>query len=513
MFTNCLSHATVSSHTFFILFSIAAITDSFSQYRDVPLNSSITSVQPMTGIVLWTDNHKNKKDAISLEYSYMLYNSVVKEKGVYDWSSVDALLEKVASRRHQAILRFRFVYPGYKTSVPDYIKSLDDYNETEGESEGETTWFPDWTHKELHGFTLEFYSELAERYDKDPRIAFIQTGFGLWAEYHIYDGPFILGKTFPSKEFQAAFFKHLDTVFVTTPWNISIDAADEKYSPFKQQSDLKSISFGLFDDSFMCEDHSEYNSRCWNFFGPKRYLYSPAGGEFSYYTDYDQKHVLDPQGIHGVSWENACKTFHISYMIGNDQVDYQTMDRIKEAGMAAGYKFRITRFLLSDDSALIEVKNTGVAPIYYDAYVAVGGIRARESLKLLEPDSSIICNFAINKNSLNLTIECDHLVPGQQIEYEANLKETSTVRNTITQKSQKFPSSGRLSLFLPDGRLVYSRNIRSLNKEIFSILRQIHSETLAEGILFYRFESRDQYHHGRVLLTLDNLKNRLSYAY
>ena len=170
MFTNCLSHATVSSHTFFILFSIAAITDSFSQYRDVPLNSSITSVQPMTGIVLWTDNHKNKKDAISLEYSYMLYNSVVKEKGVYDWSSVDALLEKVASRRHQAILRFRFVYPGYKTSVPDYIKSLDDYNETEGESEGETTWFPDWTHKELHGFTLEFYSELAERYDKDPRI-------------------------------------------------------------------------------------------------------------------------------------------------------------------------------------------------------------------------------------------------------------------------------------------------------------------------------------------------------
>ena len=95
MFTNCLSHATVSSHTFFILFSIAAITDSFSQYRDVPLNSSITSVQPMTGIVLWTDNHKNKKDAISLEYSYMLYNSVVKEKGVYDWSSVDALLRKL----------------------------------------------------------------------------------------------------------------------------------------------------------------------------------------------------------------------------------------------------------------------------------------------------------------------------------------------------------------------------------------------------------------------------------
>lgn len=509
MFTSYLSRTTVSGIILFVLFSVTAASDLPSQYRNIPLNSSITSVQPMTGIVLWTDNHKNKTDAISLEYSYMLYNSVVKENGVYDWSSLDVLLEKVASRTHQAVLRFRFVYPGYKTSVPDYIKSLDDYNETEGESEGKATWFPDWTHEELQSFTLEFYAELAKRYDKDPRIAFIQTGFGLWAEYHIYDGPFTLGKTFPSKQFQAEFFRHLDTVFVSTPWSISIDAADEEYSPFKQQSDLKSIRFGLFDDSFMCESHSGYNSRCWNFFDSKRYLQSPAGGEFSYYTDYDQKHVLDPQGIHGVSWEDACKAFHISYMIGNDQVDYQTTDRIKEAGMIAGYKFRINRFLISDDSALVEVQNIGVAPIYYDAYVVVGGIRAHESLKLLEPDSSMLCNFAINQGSLDLTIECDHLVPGQQIEYEADLKGTSIIRNIIfTQKVQKFTFSGKLSLFLPDGRVVYSRNVRSRKNEIFSILHQIRRETLAEGIMFYRFESSDYCHHGRVLLTENNLRGR-----
>lgn len=511
MLTNHCLRCMLYGLILFTLFSFSAALDSFSGYRNVPLKSSITSVQPMTGIVLWTSNPKNKTDAISLEYSYMLYNDIVKEKGIYNWSSLDALLEKVASRRHQAILRFRFVYPGYTTSVPDYIKSLDDYNETEGKSEGEKTWFPDWTHKELQRFTLEFYAELAKRYDNDPRIAFIQTGFGLWAEYHIYDGPFTLGKTFPSKQFQADFFKHLDTVFITTPWSISIDAADEKYSPFKQQSDLKSISFGLFDDSFMCEDHGEYNSRCWNFFDPKRYLRSPAGGEFSYYTDYDQLHVLDPKGIHGVSWEVACKAFHISYMIGNDQVDYQTMDRIKEAGMVAGYKFRITRFLLSKDSALVEVQNTGVAPIYYDAYVAVGGVRARESLKLLEPDSTLTCAIAISQGDQPLTIECDHLVPGQQIEFEANLEETSTERKTIfSQKFQKlnYKGPGKISFFLPDGRIVYSREIRSYNKEISSILHQIRRETLAEGIIFYRFESRYHYHHGQMPLTGNNFTSR-----
>lgn len=60
-----------------------------SLYRNIPLKRDITSVQPMTGIVLWTDNEANRTDAIQLEYSYMLYNSVVSQQGVYDWTVVD----------------------------------------------------------------------------------------------------------------------------------------------------------------------------------------------------------------------------------------------------------------------------------------------------------------------------------------------------------------------------------------------------------------------------------------
>ena len=94
-------------------------------------------------------------------------------------SSLRRLLDEVAGRGHQAMLRFRFVYPGYETSVPDYIKGLGDYSETQGQSEGRTTWFPDWAHPELQRFALEFYTELAAQYDTDARLAFIQTGFGL----------------------------------------------------------------------------------------------------------------------------------------------------------------------------------------------------------------------------------------------------------------------------------------------------------------------------------------------
>ena len=195
-------------------FSVAA--DAQESFHPVSLKSRITHVQPMTGIVLWSTSEHNRTDAVQLEYSYMKYNEVVKRKGVYDWQVMDRLLHDVAGRGHQAIVRFYFVYPGKEATVPDYIKALPGYEQIHGKSERRETGFADWSHPELKRFTLEFYENLAARYDRDPRLAFVETGFGLWAEYHIYDGPMQLGKTFPDKSFQAEFARHLARVFKAT---------------------------------------------------------------------------------------------------------------------------------------------------------------------------------------------------------------------------------------------------------------------------------------------------------
>ncbi|MCF7825210.1 MAG: DUF4832 domain-containing protein [Candidatus Marinimicrobia bacterium] len=390
---------------------------------NIPLLDSIENVQPMTGIVYWTTCSHSNSEAISLEFSYMLFNAIVQDSGVYDWGPVEAKLNAVASRGHQAIFRFRFVYPGYQTSVPDYIKSIDDYTETAGLSEGRTTHFPDWSHPELKRFTLEFQERFAQEYDNDPRLAFVQVGFGLWAEYHIYDGPFTLGGTFPSKAFQAEFFHQMDAVWEHVPWSISIDAADPTYSPFSQQTELLDIPFGVFDDSFMHENHASWNLGNWNFFDRERYRYSPAGGEFSYYTSYDQQNVLNPvTGAHGTSYEQWAQDFHISYMFGNDQPGYQTESRIKEASKASGYHFKITAFSANPDSSKLSITNVGVAPIYYDAYPTVNGVRADESLKYLTAGDTLDLEILSGGTAPVLTIECDKLVPGQVIEYEAHLE-------------------------------------------------------------------------------------------
>ena len=490
-----------------LLLSKAEAQSVQDDFIDIQIDTLITQVQPMTGIVFWQgDFTEVGAEAISMEFSYMLYNDVVDENGAYNWEVVDTKLADIASRKHQAIFRFRYVYPGYETAVPDYIKAKEDYKETEGISEGKTTWFPDWRFAELQRFTLEFYTKFAERYDNDPRLAFIQVGFGLWAEYHIYDGPFELGVTFPSKAFQEDFFRHLDTTFLLTPFSCSIDAADDTYSPFKEKPELLNLHFGNFDDSFMHDgfgEPGEYNTEGWNFFGRERFNKSPAGGEFSYYSDYDQEHVLDwPDGPYGKPWEFFAKDFHMTYIIGNDQPNYQTTARIKQASMASGYQFKIVSFKSKPDSSVVVVKNVGVAPIYYDAFVSVNGVRSPKSLKLMAPGESLECALAAGGDKPLLSIESDRLVPGQSIGYlgTENFSATdeqpaqrdafkvfpSVLRqgeNINIQKQTPGPDPAKLELFSLNGKLVYQ--VDSLQNTL-----SISTGSFRTGIYFVRISGK-----------------------
>jgi hypothetical protein len=387
--------------------------------RPLPLESKVAHVQPMTGIVLWSDSEHGRTDAIQLEFSYMKYGDVVARAGEYDWSAVERVLNAVAGRGHQAILRFYDTYVGKKTAVPDYIKKLPDYQETTAPSEKKPTDFPDWSHAELQRFILEFYTRFSQKYDRDPRLAFVETGFGLWSEYHIYDGPMKLGKTFPGKDYQEKFLKHLAEAFTQTPWMISVDAAGD-HAPLTGRKDLLALPFGNFDDSFLCKPHAKENEPNWKVFGRDRYLRAPAGGELSYYSDQDQKQALAPGGPHGVPFETAARDFHITFMIGSDQPNFQKTDRIRAAGMACGYRFTITEFRSGNGRSTVTISNSGIAPLYHDAYVAVKGVRSKASLKGLAPGQSRTDEIAAAGESV--TIESDRLVPGQRIEFDADLR-------------------------------------------------------------------------------------------
>jgi hypothetical protein len=230
-----------------------------------------------------------------------------------------------------------------------------------------------------------------------------------------------MGKTFPDKSFQAAFARQLDRVFRKTPWMISVDAADDEYAPFPDNDELMKLSFGVFDDSFLCQQHAKVNEPRWNIMGRDRWKRAPAGGEISYYTTHDQKEALSVDGPHRIPFENAAAAFHITFMIANDQPKYRPMDRLRSAGLACGYRFQIAGFEASNTRSRVTVTNRGVAPIYHDAYLAVNGVRSDRSLKGLLPGESRTDEIASGGASPKLTIACDRLVPGQSIEYDADL--------------------------------------------------------------------------------------------
>ena len=407
-------------------------------YAPVSISAKVDAVQPGTGLVLWSENASERNAAygksISLEYAYCLPCQVVKGKVdgkiQYDWRLFNQWLSDVASRKHQAVVRFRYEYPGERsvdgkpgtTAVPDYIKVLPDYHETYFENEDGPTWYADWTSAELQWFTKQFYADFNAAYRDDPRIAFVEVGFGHWSEYHIFGTPLQPGVNFPSDAYQKEFLTYLAGA-LDIPWLISIDAAES--SPVVGDASLMALTFGLFDDSFMHKDHEgDYNENCWNAIGKgTRWQKGACGGEISYYTSADQKNFLNPAGMYGVTWEQASAKYHISFMIANDAPSgqYGTAARFKEASMACGYHFALTGLYANAEKTAAYITNTGIAPIYRDAYLAVAGTRSETSLKGLLPGDTLLVFIPKPTTGTDLTIESDHILPTQKIQFDADI--------------------------------------------------------------------------------------------
>lgn len=419
-------------------------------WEKVVLQSSVTHVQPMTGLVLWPHEARRLNEtygkAIQLEFSYCLPSKVVRgcnEDGSieYDWRWFDAILDDVASRGHQLIARFRYEYPGNRdvdgktrgmTAVPQYIKDMEDYEETYNDVPGDgPTFYADWSNQELMRFTKQFYTDFATRYADDPRLAFVEVGFGHWSEYHIYGTDLRLGKNFPSKAFQREFFLHLKEVMGRIPYVVGIDAADSHYSPFVNDDALMALKFGSFDDSFMHERHEGgYNEKNWIAIGKgTRWQTGVCGGEVSYYKDTDQKGFLNPTGMYGHTWEEQAGKYHISFMIANDapRGPYGTAKRFREAGMHAGYRFCVTHCETNGKATRITVCNKGIAPLYRDAYFAIGHVRSDISLKGLLPGEEVVLTIPAplsrDKKGNAITppsIVSASILPSQEIQYECS---------------------------------------------------------------------------------------------
>lgn len=374
---------------------------------------------PLKGLVLWPGAARVNpalSREISLEFAYVRPSDLVPALApggspLFDWPPLDRLLDDIASRGHQAILRVRYEYPGEPlggvsgaTAVPACVKALPGYRETfapDPNGDG-PTWYADWSHPALRAFTLAFFAALADRYDADPRLAFLEAGFGHWSEWHVCGTRLRPGVNFPSAAFQEEFLRLAAGRFRQTPWLVSIDAADRANSPLRSSPGLLALPFGLFDDSFMHRDHEigsadGYNERCWRALGPDRWKRAPAGGEISYFEEADQRDFLSPAGLHGTTFAAAAAKYHVTFMIANDAPGspFATPGAFRAASDATGYSFRLDSLSTNASTLLVRIANDGVAPLYHDASPALGPAVSPDTLRGLLPGETRTCRIPL----------------------------------------------------------------------------------------------------------------------
>lgn len=349
-------------------------------WHDVPLQSQITHVQPMTGLVLWEDLahrlYTTYGQSHAMEFAYLPPCRVVTgcdDDGTvhYDWSYLETLLDDIKGRSHQAVLRFFYEYPGETmvdgnegtTAVPAYIKARSDYHETFSHTGDGACYYADWSNAEL-----------------------------------------------------------------------------------------RALRFGLFDDSFMHQNHEQssgdgYNEQCWLNMGfEEHWQTGVCGGEVSYYTKNDQPGFTNPAGMYGHTWEEQAAKYHITFMIANNNPggknDYNNPSRFKECSMASGYHFEVTRCQTDGVQTRLTVTNKGVAPLYRDAYFAIGTVRSGESLRGLLPGESIEVTIPASLSSAadgtllhKPVIVSDYILDTQQIEYDSRLTTTSVSSLAVSASS------------------------------------------------------------------------------
>lgn len=459
---------------FVLLFLVLSQTTQASDqdFRPVDIQRSITSVQPMTGLVLWRGQDQMDKysSSIALEFSYCLPCKVVtgKKDGKiqYDWSYLEKILNDIASRNHQGVIRFRYENPGNQevgetgaTAVPQYIKDMSGYKETSNNVDGSKTYYADWSNDELKWFSKQFITDFNAKYKDDPRIAVIQLGFGHWSEGHIYGTDLKFGVNFPTKDYQTEYYQHVANT-LEIPWGISISGGDEYYSPIPGNEALLQLPFGGFDDSFMHAGHDlstgeGWNEYCWDGMGKEyRWIKGICGGEISYYTSKDQKNFLDPAGMYGWTWEEASAKYHISYMLASSAPGskHATVERFREAGIASGYTFRVSDCRTNGTETRLMVSNQGIAPIYRDAFFAIGSVQSEVSLKGLLPGDGmeIVIPVGLDK-AADLQIVSPYILPTQKIEFETGI--FTTCQDEIALKNEP-----ALVKQMRDGQIVLIRN-------------------------------------------------------
>jgi hypothetical protein len=215
------------------------------RYRLLPGPSAVDN--PLKGLVPYVQPPADRFPH-SMEFNYLPMSAVMVGEQAFDWQPLESLLNDVASRGNQTIVRFYLEYPGQQAGIPTFLidqgLKVHTYTNTNtAPLPPQEVRTPDYEDRRLRQALRRFILAFGERFDGDPRLAYITAGLlGTWGEWHTYPR----NDLWASKAVQAEVLDAYTEAFATTPVLLRYPAGPDSYD----KADNASRPMGFHDDSF-----------------------------------------------------------------------------------------------------------------------------------------------------------------------------------------------------------------------------------------------------------------------
>lgn len=407
----------------------AAARSNTLRYVPAPADNPLKGLVPYVG-------EKRQLFPHSMEFNYLPLSDLMTGYQEFNWQPLEKLLDEIAGRRHQAVFRIWMEYPGRDEGIPKFLE--DDglkvtkwtYTETQPLPPARVRT-PDYANPQLRRALKRFIAALGKRYDGDPRIGFITAGLlGVWGEWHNYPRSELMAQ----KDVQTEVMDAYEQAFLKTPILLRYPAGPENF----RYADNSARQLGYHDDSFAWATLDTGKAEDNWFFVPamkaagkdvsNRWKVQPIGGEIRpelWGQVFDDP--FDPSPQQGQCFEECVRITHVSWLMDTGMFrKQQPPKRIKNATLAVqkmGYEFHIVAASLQQTDATstlrLKVKNTGVAPFYYDWPVEVASL-ARSKGEISNPDT-------VTKAEWSLT----NLLPGEVRDWEIVLSPRTSVEIAV----------------------------------------------------------------------------------
>ena len=345
-------------------------------WTDKVYNPDVPNIEhnPMKG---WMPGYKgiNSTFPYSIDHFYIPLNDVYKDWGECDWTDFENELDRIVGGGRHVVTRFWIDYPNRPSGMPGFLIDNVGYQVPMYDDNS-----PDWNDDTLMVAMEEFIQMFGERYDGDPRITFIEAGlYGFWGEWHTYPENSWAMSQANKDRLLIAYQNAFDTTHIGL-----------RQSNHASTHDLK-MSVGYYDDSFA------YNTLCtgswcsWN--GnlvpdgiTDNYKHHPFAGEL---RPEIQSTIFDawPNGTSNgeEDLETCIRATHLSFMkafyLFNNIPTTTEFENALRSHKMMGYEFFVSSVQLNADQLSnvtidVKIRNSGIAPIYYDWEVEFAAINS-----------------------------------------------------------------------------------------------------------------------------------------